>query len=178
MPLTLSGTTGASLAAQATALVNPPTLGTAVATTSGTFIDFTSIPSWVKRITTMFNGVSTSGTSATIIQMGSGSIQATGYLGAADVFVSGATNTTANMSTGFLMCTDSAATYTRYGTATLTHMGSNIWTYTNINGHTEANRIGFAAGSATFSGAVDRIRLTTVAGTDTFDAGSVNILYE
>ena len=44
--------------------------GTAVASTSGTSVDFTSIPSWVKRITVMFNGVSTSGTSNPLVQLG------------------------------------------------------------------------------------------------------------
>ena len=44
------------------------TAGTAVASTSGTSIDFTGIPSWVKRITVMFNGVSTNGTSNIQIQ--------------------------------------------------------------------------------------------------------------
>ena len=33
-------------------------------------------------------------------------------------------------------------------------------------------------GSVTLSGALDRVVLTTVGGTDTFDAGSVNIIYE
>jgi len=37
---------------------------------------------------------------------------------------------------------------------------------------------GYGAGTKTISGVLDRIRLTTVNGTDTFDAGSVNILYE
>jgi hypothetical protein len=56
------------------------TSGTAVASTSGTSIDFTSIPSWVKRITVMLNGVSTSGTSIPLIQLGdSGGIENTGY---------------------------------------------------------------------------------------------------
>ena len=34
------------------------------------------------------------------------------------------------------------------------------------------------AGRVTLSGALDRVRVTTVNGTDTFDAGSINILYE
>ena len=53
--------------------------GTAVASTSGTSIDFTSLPTGIKRITVMFNGVSGSGTSVPLIQIGSGSITATGY---------------------------------------------------------------------------------------------------
>jgi hypothetical protein len=34
------------------------------------------------------------------------------------------------------------------------------------------------AGSVTLSATLDRIRITTVNGTDTFDAGSINIAYE
>jgi len=50
--------------------------GTAVASTSGTSIDFTSIPSWVKRVTVMFAGVSTNGTGSYLIQIGdSGGIE-------------------------------------------------------------------------------------------------------
>ena len=55
------------------------TSGTSQASTSGTSIDFTSIPSWVKRITLMFNGVSTNGTSNYQIQIGSGSVTTSGY---------------------------------------------------------------------------------------------------
>jgi hypothetical protein len=59
------------------------TSGTAVASTSGVSIDFTSIPSWVKRITVMFSGVSTNGTSPLQVQLGtSGGVDATSYIGA------------------------------------------------------------------------------------------------
>jgi hypothetical protein len=34
------------------------------------------------------------------------------------------------------------------------------------------------SGSKTLAGTLDRIRITTVNGTDTFDAGQINILYE
>ena len=68
---------------------------TAVATTSGTAIDFTGIPAGVKRITVMFNGVSTNGTSNYLLQLGSGSVQTTGYSSyviAAGVGVTGITS--------------------------------------------------------------------------------------
>ena len=35
-----------------------------------------------------------------------------------------------------------------------------------------------ALGELKLAGALDRVRITTVNGTDTFDAGSINILYE
>jgi hypothetical protein len=47
-----------------------------------------------------------------------------------------------------------------------------------VLGHTETASVNFSAGSKTLSGTLDRVRITTVNGTDTFDAGSINILYE
>jgi hypothetical protein len=49
------------------------TSGTAVATTSGTSIDFMALPSWVKQITVMFSGVSVSASSIIQVQLGTGS---------------------------------------------------------------------------------------------------------
>jgi len=74
-------TAGSTLSFSAGVLdvARPLTLGTAVNTTSGTSIDLTSIPSWVKRITVMLNGVSTNGASIPQIQLGAGSVDTTGY---------------------------------------------------------------------------------------------------
>ncbi len=69
--------------------VQPLVSGTSQNTTSGTSIDFTSIPSWVRRITVLYNGVSTSGSSALIVQIGAGSIIATGYTGTGTGYSSG-----------------------------------------------------------------------------------------
>lgn len=60
------------------------TSGTAVATTSGTSIDFTGIPSWAKKITVMFSAVSTNGTSPIQVQIGAGSVSNSGYVGTAE----------------------------------------------------------------------------------------------
>ena len=151
------------------------TSGTAVASTSGTSIDFTGIPSWVKRITVMLNGVSTSGTSVPQIQIGSGSALTSGYLG---YTWTGNTNNLAH-STGFLLEASHAATYNLYGHATLTIVSGNIWVFSTASGATTSNSGNVGGGSnTTLSGTLDRIRITTVNGTDTFDAGSINILYE
>ena len=99
------------------------TLGTAVASTSGTSIDFTSIPSTVKRITIMFDGVSTNGTSRGMIQIGTSSGVATsGYSGGA-----GYGTTTGANSAGFNAEVHSAtsAAYLRTGAYYLTSFGSN-----------------------------------------------------
>lgn len=191
--LVLSGDTSGSitLAAPAVAgsttqtLVNvtdtlaPVVSGTAVASTSGTSINFTGIPSWVKRITVMFSGVSTSGTSALIIQLGAGSIDATSYLGAS-MRVNNTSIATANLNTGFLVVGSggNGATSILHGVATINLIGSNIWTYQSVVGHSDAVQAAYCGGSKTLSSTLDRVRITTVNGTDTFDAGTINILYE
>jgi hypothetical protein len=154
------------------------TSGTAVASTSGTSIDFTSIPSWVKRITVMFSGVSTSGTSVLLVQIGdSGGIEATGYLGSASNLSTGVTS--ANYTTGF-GCDGAArsATDVTSGFITICNLSSNTWVANGTLARTDSAGTRTLAGTKGLTDVLDRIRITTVNGTDTFDAGSINILYE
>ena len=151
------------------------TQGTAVASTSGTSIDFTGIPSWVKRITVMFNGVSTNGVTAPQIQIGSTTFVTSGYLGAA---MSGAEVT--NNASGFLLNSSTfIATGVLSGGLVLSNLSGNIWVAYGSSGRSDIAR-GFSLGGVltTLSGVLDRVRITTVNGTDVFDAGSINILYE
>lgn len=154
------------------------TSGTSVTTTSGTTVDITSIPSWVKRITIMLNGVSGSGTSDFIVQIGAGSIVTTGYL-AQRAFIQSAT---ANASASYTNCIaelanvgGSAATT---GHVVMTNFSGNTWIATCNFAQIASSLVGWGAGSITLGGTLDRIRLATANGTDTFDAGSINILYE
>jgi hypothetical protein len=150
--------------------------GTAVATTSGTSIDFTSIPSWVRRITVMFDGVSTNGTSPVQIQLGdSGGIETTGYFGDA-MAVTGAASAYATYSSGFVS-PGSIAAASRFGFLTIVNINSNTWIASGTVGD-NATFAGAFQGAKNLSAALDRVRLTTVNGTDTFDAGTVNIIYE
>lgn len=153
------------------------TSGTAVASTSGTSIDFNSIPSWVKRITVMFNEVSTSGTSALLIQVGNGSVVTTGYVSTSNS--TNQSNFTAGVSSTAGFCVNSNdATFVRSGSVTLFLVDtSNTW----VSSHTvklNTTQVAFGGGSKALGGALDRVRITTVNGTDTFDAGSINIMYE
>ena len=151
--------------------------GTAVASTSGTAIDFTGIPSWVKRITVMFNGVSTSGTSLVIIQLGTSSgVVSSGYT-SAGVYVAGSTGSSGNITAGFVTSNHASGTYVRNGHNLITNINSNNWIHSSTLS-TSSAELGIGAGSVSLSAALDRIRITTVNGTDTFDAGSINILWE
>jgi len=151
--------------------------GTAVASTSGTSIDFTSIPSWVKRITVMFQGVSTNGTSNYQIQIGAGSVTTSGYA-AVGVSTAGTGIATTAYTSGFIIVVPGAATNLNSGAVVLTNLTSNTWAVQGVVASTDTTRSNICAGSISLGGTLDRVRITTVNGTDTFDAGSINILYE
>ncbi len=173
--LTSNGTTWTSAAPAA----YPLTSGTAVASTSGTSIDFTGIPSWVKRITVCFNGVSTNGTSQRQVQLGSGSIDAASYTGGAWGWTGGSNGT--GYTTGILVegQTSNSNTYAFGGILTICSIGSNTWVASGtFCANEQTVNQNFTGGSKSLSGTLDRVRITTVNGTDTFDAGSINILYE
>jgi hypothetical protein len=157
------------------------TSGTAVASTSGTSIDFTSIPSWVKRITLMFNQVSTSGTAYKFIRLGtSGGIVSTNY-GSASSLIYGSNNCEVNGDgTAFLIRSDVAAErLSGHAVVTLVDAANYIWSFSSIVSNTTAtNRVWHSGGYLSLGGVCTQIRLTTANGTDTFDNGSVNILYE
>jgi hypothetical protein len=151
----------------------PIVSGTAVASTSGTSIDFTSIPSWVDRITVMFNGVSTNGSSNFLFQLGdSGGVETTGYQSVGSNYL-GATTSTA----GFTSHNTAAGSNTE-GFIQFSTLGSNIWVGSGNFASVTAGQVVSIAGSKTLSGTLDRVRITTTNGTDTFDAGTINILYE
>jgi hypothetical protein len=148
--------------------------GTSVASTSGTSIDYTSIPSWVKRITVMFNGVSTNGSSNFLIQLGdSGGIENTTYAsGAFDPSV--ATHSTI----GFLLSPQNASGNAWGGAITLSNLSGNAWVSSGAIATGSGGYFSSFGGNKTLSDVLTQVRITTVNGTDTFDAGSINILYE
>ena len=150
--------------------------GTSVASTSGTSIDFTGLPSWVKRITVLFAGVSTNGTSQFLIQLGdAGGIENTGYVSSSTGFT-GTAGSTISSTAGFIISYDTAS-YIASGSIVLNFVGANLWVGSGVG--KLATGVSFAAGGdKTLSDTLTQIRLTTVGGTNTFDAGSINILYE
>ena len=139
---------------------------------SGTSIDFTGIPSWVKRVTVLFNASGTNGTSLVQVQLGSGSVANTGYVS----FASSATNN-ASSTTGFV--TTYALNPGQYVAGIMTICLVSGFSYVS-SGSTSLGAVnaGSAWGTKTLSGALDRVRITTVNGTDTFNSGSINIMYE
>jgi hypothetical protein len=161
-------------------LSQPFTSATAVASTSGTAIDFTGIPSWVKRVTVMFNGVSTNGASIPwLIQIGdSGGIENTGYLASTSRI--SATPNGSSSTSGFPIRFDNVATNICHGSITITllNLSTNSWIASGVFANTNLSETSTVAGSKSLSATLDRVRVTTDGGTDTFDAGTINIMYE
>jgi hypothetical protein len=153
-------------------------------TATGTSVDFspadnTGIPSWAKQITVMFNGVSTNGSSPIQVQVGdSGGVELTGYdsYGVAVTAASGVGGQSST--TGFITSNGVNAASSHSGVATIASLGANTWCFSAQLASVANARCTFGSGAKTLSDTLDRVRITTVNGTDTFDAGSINIMVE
>lgn len=149
--------------------------GTSV-TASGTSVNFTDIPSWVKRITVSITGLSYAATGTGVVQIGSGSLTTTGYTSNGVVYAQTPTNTVQGQTNGFGILACASAASALNSTFVLTNVTGNMWSYFQI-GYRTGDAISVTGnGYITLSGALDRLSL--VATTSTFDAGTINILYE
>ena len=159
-------------------------LQTAVAATSGATKDFTGIPAGVKRVTLNLTGVSTTGTSPVVVQIGpSGGVETSGYLGCN--FCSAASGFGNAAHTAYFSLTQTAdggnlASSVRNGSLTfnLLEASSNTWTVTGIISHSDVDANVFTSGSKPLAGALSIVRLTTAGGSHTFDAGKVSVSWE
>ena len=163
-------------AATATNSVN--TLATAVASTSGTSIDFSSIPSWVKRITVMFSAVSTNGSASLRVQIGTGGTATTSGYVSISMNIQTAGNSVLTSTAGFDIFMN-VASYSSSGAIRIQNITGNTWVAEGALGNTTTtNVLSPVAGTVTLGGVLNFLRFTTTNGTDAFDAGTVNILYE
>jgi len=154
------------------------TLGVAKAAT-GSAVDFspadgTGVPSWAKRITIVYNGLSTTGSNNILMQIGAGSIVNTGYVANASYINNSANSCTGTAGTaGFIAMLNVQASTFHNGSCTIYLVNNNTWVMSGIATLNAATA--FSAGTVTLSGSLDRVRLMTG---DAFDSGTVNILYE
>lgn len=175
----VSGTNTQTLVA-ATGTLAPLISGTVQASTSGTSIDFTGIPSWVKRVTVMFNGVSLSGSATILVQIGSGSVSTSGFT--SNGAYSGTSNQAGGVTStaGFVIFAGTASNVVA-GTLSIYLLTATTYISSHVFAMTQGASLYSLQGGGTspsLSGALDRVRITTTNGTDTFDAGSINIMYE
>ena len=158
------------------------TSGVAVASTSGTAIDFTGIPSWVARIMVTFGGVSVSGTSPFLVQLGTGAgptFTSSGYTSIGISFGGSGLTSTARTN-GFAFADTVSAAYAYGGNAVIAKVSGNIYSFNSTLAAATVSGDGscVGAGSVSLGAVLTSIRITTVGGANTFDAGSINIMYE
>ncbi|MBU0916329.1 hypothetical protein [Aquabacterium parvum] len=165
-----------SIAATAVASRMQYSLTASQATTSGSAVDFTGIPSWAKRITVQLQDVSTNGGSQVIVQIGGASgISATGYAGGNLYYLGGSSGAHETLSSGFRVFIGGVGIF-RFGAIVLTRLAANKWIATGQVAH--AAGFAWVSGVRVLTETLDRVRFTTVSGTDTFTQGEVSLLIE
>lgn len=171
----ITGTINASGAITSTGQIATLKSGTAQNTTSGTSIDFTGIPSWAKRITVMLANVSLSGAATTLVRLGTSSgIVTTGYA-SFYVEITGSPNP-ASSSGGFIIDLPNASGTVTQALLTINYLDNNTWVIGG-NSYSDGAPNSFV-GNIALGSTLTQLRVTTSGGTATFDAGSINIMYE
>ncbi len=145
---------------------------------TGTEVDFTGIPSWVNRITVTGSGVSTNGTSNIVVRVGDGAIVATGYLSSVTNLTNSAAISGATSATGAAVTFGNAAANVYRFKCTISRHSGNTWVFDGSGALSNAATTMLFGSEVTLSGALDRLRITTIGGADTFDAGTFNVSWE
>jgi hypothetical protein len=160
-----------------TNLSQPLTSMTTQTPSAVTFADFTSIPSWAKRLTVMFNGVSLNNTANIFIQLGTVSgFLSTGYVSTSNILNNASGSSGSSSTTGFLVF-EGTASYALSGTCVITLVSSNNYVATHSYLVSTANIV-LGSGNVSLGGTLNSVRIISSDNTGTFDAGSINILYE
>jgi len=165
----------AGMTAPQGAVYNGLALATAQTSSSGTAIDFTNIPLWAQRITVIFRGVSLSGTDNFLVQIGSGTFATSGYVSTSGRVKDGS-SANADQSTSGFVCRSGGSAGTLSGMLTITQISAGVWV-SNHSVKVATDEVVFGGGDVSIVGTLDRVRITRT-GTNTFDAGTINIMYE
>jgi len=177
MPVIINGSAGVTT--NSGAVYDSLQRGTALTAVTNftTSADFTNIPTWVRRITLIFSDISLSGSDNVLVQIGdSGGLETTGYLGANGYAISGAATVAGNFTTGWGIAVGSASGVF-FGTMQIVNLTGNTWVSSFSGGFSNAAAFSGGGGNKTLSAQLDRVSVTRT-GTNTFDAGTINILFE
>ena len=166
---TFGGTPGSSLITRMSA--------GGVSASGNTSVDFTSMPSWINAITVMFSDISTNGSSFMLVQLGTSSGFATsGYVSTCNDLDGGGGSSSNSSTAGLIMRVQSPPGIIN-GLMNIAYMGSNRWA-ANVTCMSITSVVFMGGGTVTLGGTLDRVRITTVNGTDSFDSGTINVSYQ
>ena len=144
-------------------------------TATGTSVDFTGIPSWVKLVTITFSNVSLSGSANLLVQIGSGSFSTSGYTSGSGLAFGTNQTTITTSGSGYAIVMGNTANIFFGSMQVVLHTGT-VWVSSHA-GTVAGGGLSGGGHSPALGGSLDRVRITST-GADTFDAGSINILYE
>jgi hypothetical protein len=152
--------------------------GTEQATTSGTQIDFTSIPAGVRRVSFLLNAVSAAGAAKSLrLRIGpSGGVETSGYLAGAQGGATGSAITDAFEITLGADWADSG-TGSASGFVTLQRNTGSGWFLTSMLHNPNIPRLGFGAGRKVITGDLSRARFYWADNT-AFDGGAITPTWE
>ena len=165
---------GAVLSSMASSVI---TSSTSVASTSGTAIDFTALPSWVKRITVIFQNVSLTGNENYLVQLGTGgtpTYTTSGYTATSTLGTSGG-NSIQTSTSGLIMGTALASGFAS-GSMVITNITGNSWV-SNATLKRGTDGVLMSGGDVSLGAVLTAVRITR-SGTSTFDSGTINIFFE
>lgn len=153
-----------------------PLIAATAQTASGSSVDFTGIPSWVKRITVTLTDISFAAAGAGRIRLGtSGGLVSTGYTTANTAIATGG-NTFGTITDGVASISTNSAAVVVTGQFIIVNVTGNTWQSNGFSTRAADSITNVSTGYIALSGTLDRLSL--VATTSTFDAGTINILYE
>lgn len=176
---TARAVTPAGLKAATDALnLSAVTLGAPAAATSGTVVDYGSLPAGIKQITVSFVNASFNSAVSLGVRIGTGGTPKTTGYDASYAAISATANTTSGgtSSNGFIFAPLALASHMYDGSMVLTLVdeSTNTWAAQGIVSSSVATNVTFAAGTVSLSGALDIVRIYG----GTFDgSGKVNIAY-
>lgn len=145
---------------------------------AGFNVDFNSVPSWAKKVTVLFDLVSTNGSNLVMVQLGTAAAFLTsGYVGSAGYLNSGGVVGASNLTAGASVQLTSAAV-TRTGQIVFEHANSNVWVFSGQVANSVSGDIAYVSGRCSLSDVLTRVRILTAGGVDAFDGGALTCLYE
>lgn len=135
--------------------------------------NITGISTDAKIIFVVLNRIRISNTQDALIQIGSSSIESTGYTSYSAAY--GSSSSSGTGTTGFLVKSGSTSADIT-GTITLSNVTGNLWDCSYSLADTGQSRSIVGGGFTTIAGALQRVRITTSGGA-TFDNGDIRVMY-
>ena len=174
-------TAGTWVTSPSLVVINPPhnlsntVIGSATVTTSGTSVDINGLPTGIKEVMILFNGVSSNGTSPYLIQIGPvAGVESATYSSQCSSRV-----TTGTSTAGFRLDIAAAAASVYNGIIflALANPSNNTWVCEgSITDGLDTVNPSWTAGAKAIAGPLTNIRLTTAGGANTFDLGAITVV--